>query len=252
MELGLKNKNVLVVGGSKGIGRGIVEGFAAEGCKIVAIARSKTLLQEVKSASMNLGAASFDLETCDVMECDTKSLAQHLIDTYGIFDIVIHNVGGSLVSRNHLGPSEDWSYALKFNALSAIDMNSVLIPPMIERKYGRIIHISSISAIMLRGNPLYASSKAFLNAYITTVGRQLAPTGVTLCSVMPGAVTFPGSYWDKYIKEGNPRVEDFLRHHQAVDRFGTPEEIANMVLFMASDKASFMQAANIPVDGANM
>ena len=210
MELGLKNKNVLVVGGSKGIGRGIVEGFAAEGCKIVAIARSKTLLQEVKSASMNLGAASFDLETCDVMECDTKSLAQHLIDTYGIFDIVIHNVGGSLVSRNHLGPSEDWSY------------------------------------------PLYASSKAFLNAYITTVGRQLAPTGVTLCSVMPGAVTFPGSYWDKYIKEGNPRVEDFLRHHQAVDRFGTPEEIANMVLFMASDKASFMQAANIPVDGANM
>ena len=143
-------------------------------------------------------------------------------------------------------------YALKFNALAAVDMNSVLIPPMIERGYGKVIHMSSISAIMLRGNPLYASAKAFLNAYITTVGRQLAPTGVMLCSVMPGAVAFEGSYWDKFIKEGHPRVNDFLRHHQAIDRFGTPEEVANTVLFLASEKASFMPAANIPVDGANM
>ena len=131
-------------------------------------------------------------------------------------------------------------------------MNSVLIPPMIEKGYGRVIHISSISAVMLRGNPLYASAKAFLNAYVTTVGRQLAPTGVLLCSVMPGAVAFPGSYWDNFVKEGHPRVDDFLRHHQAVNRFGTPEEIANAVVFMASDKSSFMQATNIPVDGANM
>ena len=80
-------------------------------------------------------------------------------------------------------------------------MNSVLIPTMIERGNGRVIHISSISAVMLRGNPLYASAKAFLNAYVTTVGRQLASTGVLLCSVMPGAVAFPGSYWDKFVKE---------------------------------------------------
>ena len=105
---------------------------------------------------------------------------------------------------------------------------------------------------MLRGNPLYASAKAFLNAYVTTVGRQLAPTGVLLCSVMPGAVAFEGSYWDKFVKEGHPRVEDFLLHHQAANRYGTPEEIANAVVFMASDRSSFMQATNIPVDGANM
>ena len=136
--------------------------------------------------------------------------------------------------------------------MASIDMNSKLIPPMIEKGYGRVIHISSISALMLRGNPLYASAKAFLNAYVTTVGRQLAPTGVLLTSVMPGAVAFEGSYWDKFVKEGHPRVDDFLRHLQAANRFGTPEEIANVVLFMASDKSSFMPATNIPVDGANM
>lgn len=252
MELGLSGKKVLIVGASKGIGKGIAIGFAEEKCKIVAVARSADLLEEVKREALEKGAVSFDCEVKDIMVCDTKDFSDYLIEKYGVFDIVVHNVGGSLISRNHLGGAEDWNYALKFNAVAAIDMNSVLIPPMVERGSGKVIHISSISAMMLRGNPLYASAKAFLNAYVTTVGRQLAPTGVMLCSVMPGAVAFEGSYWDKFVKEGHPRVNDFLRHHQAIDRFGSPEEVANVVLFMASDKSSFMPATNIPVDGANM
>ncbi len=252
MELGLKNKKVLVVGASKGIGKGIALGFAEEGSHLVAVARSEELLCQLKQEAMAKGAASFEYVVRDIMECDTKEFATELTERFGPFEVVVHNVGGSLVSRNHLGGAEDWNYALRFNAVASIDMNSVLIPPMIEKGWGRVIHVSSISALMLRGNPLYASAKAFLNAYVTTVGRQLAPSGVVLCSVMPGAVAFEGSYWDNFIKEGNPRVEDFLRHHQAVNRFGSPEEIANAVLFMASEKSSFMPATNIPVDGANM
>lgn len=252
MDLGLKDKNVLIVGASKGIGRGVVMGFAREGCRIVAVARTEELLREVEREALANGAAAFAYEVSDIMACDTQALADRLMEKYGVFDVVVHNVGGSLISRDHLAGAEDWNYALKFNAVAAIDMNSRLIPPMVARGYGKVIHMSSISAIMLRGNPLYASAKAFLNAYITTTGRMLAPSGVTLCSVMPGAVAFEGSYWDKFIKEGHPRVEDFLRHHQAANRFGTPEEVANLVVFMASDRASFMQACNVPVDGANM
>lgn len=252
MDLGLKNKLVLVVGASKGIGRGIVKGFAEENCRIVAIARSEDLLKETGEEAISAGAAEYHYEVADIMECDTQELAHHLIDIYGVFDVVVHNVGTSLVSRNHLGPAEDWNHALKLNAVAAIDMNSVLIPPMVERRSGHVVHISSISAKMLRGNPLYASSKEFLCAYVTTVGRMLAPSGVVMCSVMPGAVAFEGSYWDKFVKEGHPRVKEFLNQHQAADRFGTPEEIANVVVFAASDRASFMQATNIPVDGANM
>lgn len=252
MKFDLEGKKVLVVGASKGIGRAIAEGFAKEKAKIVAVARSIELLEEVKQESLKYGAKSFEIEAIDIMNTDLKIFSKQLLNKYGEFDIVVHNVGGSLVSRDHLAGAEEWEYALKFNAIAAIDMNSILIPPMVERGYGRIIHISSISAVMLRGNPLYASAKAFLNAYVTTVGRQLASSGVVMCSVMPGAVSFPGSYWDKFVKEGHPRVNDFLKHHQAVDRFGTPEEIANAVLFMASEGASFMAATNIPVDGANM
>lgn len=252
MNYDLQGRKVLIIGASKGIGRAIAEGFAQEHANIIAVARSENLLQEVQASCIASGAESFCCVTEDIMNIDTKQFASNLSDQFGVFDIVVHNVGGSLVSRDHLAGAEEWNYALKFNATAAIDMNSVLIPPMVERRYGRVIHISSISAVMLRGNPLYASAKAFLNAYVTTVGRMLAPSGVVMCSVMPGAVSFPGSYWDKFVQEGHPRVNDFLRHHQAINRFGTPQEIANAVLFMASDASSFMAAANVPVDGANM
>ena len=157
-----------------------------------------------------------------------------------------------MVSRNFLGGIDEWYEAWKFNCGIAIDMNSVLIPEMIKNKWGRVIHVSSISAKMLRGNPLYASSKAFLNAYVKTVGRQVAQSGVVMSAVMPGAVAFENSYWEKTKKDNPAKVNDFLSHHQAVGRFGTPEEIANMVLFLGSEKASFMQAAIVPIDGGNM
>ena len=143
-------------------------------------------------------------------------------------------------------------FDLHARAILSYPINSVLIPEMIKNKWGRVIHVSSISAKMLRGNPLYASSKAFLNAYVKTVGRQVAQSGVVMSAVMPGAVAFKNSYWEKTKKDNPAKVNDFLSHHQAVGRFGTPEEIANMVLFLGSEKASFMQAAIVPIDGGNM
>lgn len=219
-------------------------------------------MESLGKEALERGAQSYSYEVADIMEIDNRQFAQRLLEKYGDFEIVVYNVGGSLISRDPLGGMKEWDYALKFNALAAIDMSSVLIPRMIEKKWGRVIHISSISAVMLRGNPLYASAKAFLNAYVTTTGRALAKDGVVMSAVMPGAVAFEDSYWDKRSKDyekpangGKSGVEicaDFLWHHQAIDRFGTPEEIANAVLFMASEQASFMPAALIPVDGANM
>ncbi len=252
MDLGIRNKNVLIVGASKGIGRSIAIGFAHEGARVTTVARSEELLVKLEiemKSEHNLDHAHYII---DLMEKDVSAFSAKLLDERGIFDIVIHCIGGSMINRDALCNFKEWHYALKFNAGIAIDMNCVLIPPMINKGWGRIIHISSISAITLRGNPLYASSKAFLNAYVTTVGRALANTGVVLSAVMPGAVSFPGSYWDNYLHSDPLRCIDFLKHHQAVNRFGTTKEIADVVLFMASEQASFMQAALVPVDGANM
>lgn len=252
MNLNIKDKNVLVVGASKGIGRAIAVTFAKEGALVTTIARNKELLVSLNEELERTNPVGHKYYVCDLMIIELTAFANTLLSERGPFDIIVQNVGGSLVSRNALGTLDEWEYAWKFNAGIAIALNNVLIPPMIERRWGRVIHISSISAQMLRGNPLYASAKAFLNAYVTTVGRTVAPSGVVMSAVMPGAVAFPGSYWDEYTRTDPERCNDFLRHHQAAGRFGTTKEIADVVLFMASEQASFMQSAIIPVDGANM
>lgn len=252
MELGLKNKNVLVIGASRGIGRSTALGFAREGALVTAVARSESLLAALIEQMKEFDGIDHAYHAVDVMETDPATLAARLLDARGPFDVVVHVVGGSLTGRDPLGPLDLWHQAWKFNAGVAIDMNSVLIRPMIKNRWGRVIHISSISAVILRGNPLYASAKAYLNAYVTTVGRALADTGVVMSAVMPGAVAFEGSYWDGIANKDPARCEDFFRCYQAVKRFGKPKEVADVVLFLASEQATFMQASVVPVPGASM
>lgn len=252
MELGLSGQRALVVGASKGIGREIALTLAREGAALTTVARSESLLRTLDQDLRGLNQYEHRYHVADVMQSDPAGVAEQLLLSSGPFDIIVHNVGGSLTSRDPLGKIEEWHHAWMFNAGSAIAMNSVLLPGMIAKRYGRVVHVSSISAVMLRGNPLYASAKAFLNAYVTTVGRALASTGVVMTAVMPGAVSFPGSYWDTYQKTDPARCQDFLSHHQAAMRFGETREIADVVAFLASKRAGFMQAALVPVDGANM
>lgn len=252
MDLGLKDKNALVVGASKGIGKSIALGLAGENAKVTVIARSEDLLVALHTEMKEITDRNHAYYASDLMKSDANKLARDLLSERGVFDIVVHCVGGSLVSRNALGTLDEWQHAWMFNAGIAISMNNILIQPMIDQGWGRVIHISSISGVMLRGNPLYASAKAFLNAYVTTVGRSIAATGVVMTAILPGAVAFPGSYWDQYTITDPSRCNDFLKEHQAVNRFGTPKEIADVALFLAGEQASFMQAALIPVDGANM
>ena len=253
MNLDLNNKNVLIVGASKGIGKAIALEFAKEKANIIAVARTEPLLKELEKECLEIGATSFNYEVMDIVDDRRRELTKSLLDKYHHFDVVVHAVGTSLVSRDINGGYKDWEEALRINALASIDMNSVIIPDMNNNNIkGHIIHISSISAQYLRGNPLYASSKAFLNAYVTTSGRELASKGIILNAVMPGAVAFEGSYWDKLIKDNDPKCADYLRHHQAIGRFGAPEEIAPLVVFLASDKSSFMPGAVIDIGGGNM
>lgn len=262
MKFDFSGKTVLVVGGSKGIGKQICLTFAKEGAKVVTIARSSDLLSQLKKEMDKLNNLDNKIYCHDLMNCNIGEVVEHILYDNGVFDIVVHNVGGSLTSRDPLGDYNEWEYAVKFNAGVAIEFNHFILPKMIERKSGKIIHVSSISSKNLRGNPQYASAKEFLNAYVTTVGRSVAKSGVVMSAIMPGAVSFEGSYWDKRQhdfnkpadggKSGNEICVDYLSHHMAVNRFGTTDEIANVVLFLASDYASFMQGAVVPVDGGTM
>ena len=252
MDLGLTNKEVLVVGIGKGIGKSIVKALIREGANVTMISRNSDILMEIEKST--------DIETRDIsfysadlmMKNAPRLLSKKLLMKNHDFDVIIHNIGHHFGIRDPLAPVDDWLKVWQLNIGIAIEMNEILIPPMIKKGWGRIIHISSISAQILRGSPQYCTSKAYINAYVTTVGRFLADKGIVLSSIMPGAVEFEGGYWDE-IKKTNPdKYYGFLKEHQAINRMGKPEEIAAFVLFMASVHSSFAPATNIPVDGANM
>lgn len=253
MNLNLKDKKILILGASKGIGRATTLALSKEKAKLIAVARSKNKLDQLKDESLKNGAAFFEYEICDVINEDMASFTNMLLKKYGHFDIIIHCIGTSLTSRNYSASRGEWLNALDINVLHALDVNSVIIEDMIKNNIkGHILHVSSISGKSLRGNPLYASCKAFLNAYISSVGREVANKGIVLNGVMPGAVSFEDSYWDLAQKQNDPKVNDFIRHHQAIGRFGTTEEIANLIVFLVSDLASFTTGDVLPIDGGTM
>ena len=110
---------------------------------------------------------------------------------------------------------------------------------MIKKKWGRICHVSSISALENQGPPAYCASKSALNAYVRSLGRYVAPHNVILTSVMPGAIFTEGGYWDTASVERPDHVEKYLNERMAIKRFGTPDEVANVIAFMVSDATSF-------------
>jgi 3-oxoacyl-[acyl-carrier protein] reductase len=252
MNFNISGKSVLVVGASKGIGRAIAKAYAEEGAIVTAIARSesqlKSLIEEIGGPNSVHRYFVFDM-----METGMPTKAsQLLLEDYKYFDIVIQCIGGIYKSRDPFSSIEFWINEWIFNVGIAIEMNNILIPPMVKRGWGRIIHISSISSKMLRGNVLYTCAKSYLNAYVINMGRLLANKGIIVSALMPGAVEFKDSYWEK-IRNNNPdKYFGFLKEHQAIGRMGKPEEIAAFAVFLGSEQASFAAASLITVDGGNM
>lgn len=252
MDLGISDKRVLVTGASQGIGEAIAKLFAKEGCRVSVVARREEVLQKICD-EMGGAKKGHSYIAADLMEEGEPQRAVRDLTKEGEpFDIAVHNVGGTLAVKNPLAPAKEWERVWRYNAGIAIDMNEILVPPMSEKKWGRIIHISSISGESFRGSGPYACAKAFLNGYVKCLGRAVAPSGVVVSGILPGAVFAEGGHWDNIAKTNPDMMKDFLRHHHAVGRLGTADEIAPFVLFMASQYVTFAQASLIPVDGGTM
>lgn len=245
MDLGIRGKRALVTGASHGIGRAVALELAREGCQVTVVARRSAELQDVVSA-MGGDVAGHRALVLDLM---LPGSPERIVQQSGPCEIVVHSVGGTLGLRSVLSPSEDWARVWQLNVGIAIDINTRLIPEMQTQRWGRIIHISSISAQLVRSSPLYAMSKAALNTYTLTLGRAVARDGIVVSAVMPGAVRVPGNHWDRSTPED---LDDFLRHHQLIGRLGTSEEVAAMVVFLASQRASFATGCVVPLHGGTV
>ena len=250
MDLGISGKRALITGGGRGLGRSMAVCLAREGAKVAVVARSsndvESLVREVGGSGQgHLGLA---------LDLIPEGAPERLLDTlgsrsFGPIDIVVHNMGGSLNIKDPFCSIEDWRRLYRFNFEVAVEINRLLVPGMVERKWGRVVHISSISAMENHGPVPYCALKAALTAYTRSFGGVVAPDGVVVSAVLPGAVFTKNGYWDEVSKSNPEHVRKFLSERQRIGRFGRPDEIGNWVTFMCSDLASFNTGAIVPVDG---
>jgi len=247
MDLKISDKTALITGAGRGLGHGICHSLAQEGVKIIGCSRTKSDLDELSS---NLNGEGHNFIDLDLEKQDgPKKLIQFLRKKNISPDIIVNNVGGNLNLTDPLGPLEEWKRVMRLNVEIAIEINREFIPEMRKRKWGRICHISSISALENQGPPSYCAAKSALNAYVRSLGRFVSPENVILTSVMPGAVLTPGGYWDDALKNRPNHVSKYLNDRMAIKRFGEIKEISELVTFMCSEHSSFCVGTAVLADG---
>lgn len=246
MDLELEGKVAVVTGASRGIGRAIANGLAAEGAKLVLAARGQAALDE---AVAELAAADADVfaKSCDVSDDEAvRDLVQAALNRFGRIDILISNASALAVG----GTRADWDTSLSVDLMGAVRLVDAVLPGMRAHGSGSILLVSSVSAI--EASPMddygYTAAKAALNAYAKKLAINEAANGIRANALLPGSVEFPDGGWD-VMRSANPQVYEMVRSSIPLGRLGKPEEVADAAVWLVSARAGWVTGAALSVDG---
>lgn len=251
MNLELSGKYALVSGGSRGIGRSIALALAAEGCRVAVVARGQ---EGLDAMTIELGAAGGGPHAtiaADVTTAEGAELAvSGAIKAFGKLDIVVANVGKSGARHARDMDDADMAYSLDMNLWSTMRVCQRAIPWLKQRGGGAIVMIASIWGREAGGAPGYNVAKAGVISLAKAMARDYAADGIRVNSVAPGSILFPGGGWARRIATDPGAIHTFVERELPFGRFGSPEEVADVVTFLCSQRASWISGACIPVDGA--
>ena len=249
MDLNLKDKVVIVTGASRGIGKAITLGFAAEGAKLSICGRTSETLDAAANEVKALGGEVF-VQLADVTKGeDADAFVAATLDRYGRVDVLINNVGGSKWTPTAEISDEEWHEIIDLNLVSAARMSRGIIPTMQAQGGGVIITISSIYGREGGGHITYNAAKAAEISMSKSLAGELAKDNIRVNSVAPGSILFPGGGWERRQQADPEGIAAFVESDMPLGRFGKPEEVADVVVFLASDRASLVTGACINVDG---
>lgn len=240
----LKNKVAVVTGASRGIGKSIVKTLAEAGAHVVCASRSKEDLESLSTA-LNDKGFSTTVFPCDVSDLESfKNLIDETVNSQESIDILVNNAGitkDNLIMRIS---EDDWDRVIDVNLKGAFNGIKCVTRPMMRQKYGRIINISSIVGLI--GNPgqaNYAASKAGIIGLGKASAKELASRNITVNTIAPG-------YIDTEMSDAiDEKTKENLFNQIPLGRIGSPEDIATMVLYLASDNAGYITGQTIAIDG---
>jgi 3-oxoacyl-[acyl-carrier protein] reductase len=241
----LKDQVVLVSGGSRGIGRAIVEAFAAEASKVTFFFREDRAAADAAAERARSTGADIDAEQVDVRSSEACAAAvERLIERRGRIDVLVNNSG---VIRDNLLPmleDADILDVLATNVNGLFNLTRAVLPSMISARAGKIINISSIAADKGgRGQTNYAASKGAVNSFTRALAVEVAPRGITVNAVAPGVIATEMS--DRIVE----RAGDEVLRRILLRRLGRPEDVAYAVVFLASRYADYITGEILHVDG---
>ena len=256
MEFGLKNKVALVTASSKGIGKAIAWGLAQEGAKLVICARNKEMLEKTADdIFLGTGVSVFPLSV-DLADADQiQWLIQETLDLFGKVDILVTNAGGPPPGNFTDMKEEDWMSAVQLTMMSAIRLTRAVIPGMKKQKWGRIIHLTSVSVKQpIPGLLLSNVIRPAVVGLTKSLSQELAKDNILVNAVCPGYILTDRikELVNTTAKKKKITPDQFMEkliNDIPLHRMGKPEELANLVVFLASQRSSYITGSIIQADG---
>ena len=256
MDLGIKGKVALVTGGNKGIGKSAALEMAREGCNLVITGRNEADLasteKEIQALGVKTLSVAADLETADGVE----KVVSGAYDAFGQIDILFNNAGYSKACTPISATDEDWMAMVNIHLMSCVRTCRLIIPKMIEQKWGRIINMSSMYGIAPgTGVTDYNAAKAAVLNYTRSIAMEYSKYGICATAICPGLIHT--EIWDRFAdmigeelgKTRQEILDSAAAQASATKRYARPEEVGKVVAFLASECASYITGCSVQVDG---
>jgi len=244
MDLNLKGKSVLITGGSRGIGKGIAKAFIEEGARVGVAARNESELLLVKK---ELGVQIYQSDLSQYE--NRKQLMKEFVQDFEGIDILVNNMGASYGDKVLDTAPSVFMQAMETNFIASVHLCQLSSKYMIENKKGIMINISSIYGKEAGGLASYNASKAALISFTKAFSTEVIQKGIRVIGIAPGAIYHPNEVWKNRLAQDSHFLENYARDKIPAGRLGTTEEIGNVAVFLASDKASWIVGTTISVDG---